>query len=73
MYVNAPSENHFERNGVYVPIRITFISVPPKRAFQLYFYSCASRLWRVITRLEFSFPANRGGARHLSKFVARWG
>lgn len=28
MYVNAPSENHFERNGVYVPIRITFISVP---------------------------------------------
>lgn len=26
MYVNAPSENHFERNGVYVSIRNLYFS-----------------------------------------------
>lgn len=31
MYVNAPSENHFERNGVYVPIRNLYFGTP-KRA-----------------------------------------
>lgn len=30
MYVNAPSENHFERNGVYVSIRNLYFGAPKR-------------------------------------------